>query len=573
MSKPNRPQPPPISAQKTAARPPVQRKQSPPTAPPVYRPQPPPRVLQLKAAHVSQVSRARPTRKLNAPPAYQPNSVPKCLQPKSAVHRPPAGSEKMKSTTKTKGASAPPVYRPQPLPKVLQRKTFQPSHVSSNVAQSNAARMRPGAIQPKATPQPPPAYRPQPVPACLRTSRPAAATAVQRKIIINGKDVDKNGGAKTLLENRMKQYDLEKTNDVYIALRASKSEFKYESEDEVVAEIKVRQHIASGIELIEAHAAYNHGGDALRLGNEWETVAGIAGDEETNAHVFRPTGKASDAINQLFSTNGNLLECNSATVAVHYHALLKTMGADAFNADFEGQVVVMPDKFVKIYEHGIEEDAPTLELIQSVVVKSEDELVKGDWVFFMNYPEYEEINDLLEDKGEQRGPFEGENAIYLGNDRYKGFGLDNVTFNNMVKKLKDEYNELVDEYVEKVFNVDTRRNKVQQYKKKQAREHNAETLDGEVPGIEKISVRRVMASKYVKTQAGAGVFEQRVAELLAKLDSAAPAEKHKLWKTMDHNFRDAVKAKVLDNRVKYSSIFRHIFGKQYHRAREVRFYG
>lgn len=42
---------------------------------------------------------------------------------------------------------------------------------------------------------------------------------------------------------------------------------------------------------------------------------------------------------------------------------------------------------------------------------------------------------------------------------------------------------------------------------------------------------------------------------------------------MDHKFRDAMKAKVLANRVKYSSIFRHIFGKQYHKAREVMFYG
>jgi hypothetical protein len=511
-----------------------------------------PKVLQRKATAVPPPANAARRTPPAAPPVYRPQPAPRVLQPKVA------------------GAAAPPVYRPQPVPRVLQRKSSQPQPDSRGAAPPG---WRSGAIQPKATPQPPPAYRPQPVPACLRSSRPAAAPTVQRKIIINGADVNKNAGAKTLLENRMKQYGLEKADDVYVALKASASEFRYESEDEVVAEIKVRQNIASGIVEIENHAGYNHAGDTLHLGNQWNAVAGISGDEETDAHVFRPTGKASDALNQLFSTVGNYLECNSATVAVHYHALLKTMGADAFDAAFEDQVVVMPDKFVKINEHGYEEDGPSLDLIPSVKVNSEAGLVKGDWVYFMNYPDYEEINDLLEEAGEPRGPFEGEYAVYLGNDRYKGFGVENVSFNNMVKKLKDEYNELVDEYVEEVFNKDTRRNKVQKYKKKQAREDNAETLDGEVPGIESSSVRRVMANKYVKSQAGVGVFERRVAELLAKLESAAPAEKHKLWKTIDHNFRDAVKAKVLANKVKYSSIFKHIFGKQYHKAREVMFYG
>lgn len=515
MSKPNRPQSLPASTHRTASQLPIQQRRATPVAPPVYRPQPAPKVLQPKAT-APQLKKVAA-----APPVYRPHPVPKVLQRKVAAVPPPANTARRTPPAappvyrpqpaprvlqpKAAGAAAPPVYRPQPLPKVLQRKSNQPQPDSRGAARPG---WRPGAIQPKATPQPPPAYRPQPVPACLRSSRPAAPT-VQRKIIINGKDVDKNAGAKTLLENCMKQYGLEKADDVYVALKASASEFKYDSEDEVVAEIKVRQNIASGIVEIENHAGYNLEGDKLRLGNQWNAVAGISGDEESDAHVFRPTGKASDAINQLFSTAGNHLECNSATVAVHYHALLKTMGAEAFDAAFEDQVVVMPDMFVKIYEYRDQEDGPSLGLIQKVEVKSEDNLVKGDWVYFMNYPEYEEINKLLNDK--DQGAFEGENAIYLGKDRYKGFGVDNVNFNGMVKMLKDEYNDLVDEYVEKVFNKDTHRNKVQKYYKKQAREANAETLDGEVPGIESISVRRVMANQYVRSQAGMGVRE-----LLAK---------------------------------------------------------
>ncbi|PYS75971.1 MAG: hypothetical protein DMF66_17325, partial [Acidobacteria bacterium] len=151
---------------------------------------------------------------------------------------------------------------------------------------------------------------------------------------ISGTDIDADAQLKKELERRMTQFELAKNDPIYTALRTSPAQFDYNSEDEVIAEIKVRQHISDGITLIEDHANYDHGGDSLRLGNKWDILPGITGDDEdATSHVFKPKAKASDAIKQIFSTDDNLLECNTATVAVHYRALMNVMGAEAFDRD------------------------------------------------------------------------------------------------------------------------------------------------------------------------------------------------------------------------------------------------
>lgn len=142
MSKPNRPQRPPASAQKITNRPPLQQKRTTPVAPSVYRPQPPPVVLQPKA--VAPQMRKPPA----APPVYRPQPAPKCLQLKAAT-------QQQTSPGRTKAApSPPPAYRPQPTPHVLQRK-------AATVQRSPA-----GATKP--APAAPPAYRPQSVPKVLQ---------------------------------------------------------------------------------------------------------------------------------------------------------------------------------------------------------------------------------------------------------------------------------------------------------------------------------------------------------------------------------------------------------------------
>ena len=138
MSKPNRPQPPPTTAQRfDDARP-----KRAPQSPPPYRPQPVPKVLQRKAAaaqprpsaapkgdHVPNgVGPLRPapkvcqTKRVNAAQAQTPQRESRPVAP--PVYRPQAKlvQPKMAATTPRNTPPAPPVYRPQPPPKVLQLK-------------------------------------------------------------------------------------------------------------------------------------------------------------------------------------------------------------------------------------------------------------------------------------------------------------------------------------------------------------------------------------------------------------------------------------------------------------------
>jgi Protein-glutamine gamma-glutamyltransferase len=242
---------------------------------------------------------------------------------------------------------------------------------------------------------------------------------------------------------------------------------------------------------------------------------------------------------------------------------MNVMGAEAFDAELGADVVVMPE-FINIKAGN--KGAPSRDLIPETTVASQAQLVAGDWVYFMNYPEYEEINDILEDNEKERGPFEGENAVYLGNDLYKGFGVDAISFDGMVQMLIKQYNDLVKRYDEEV--TDKYKKK---FTKKTARAGSAETLDRLVPGIESTTVRRVMANDDLKTQVADAMVGARAAELLVKLNSAAPAEKHKIWKSLDDDLRDKIKEKVMANKHANQSTFKHIFPRQYHQYHAPRY--
>ncbi|PYS75970.1 MAG: hypothetical protein DMF66_17320, partial [Acidobacteria bacterium] len=182
----------------------------------------------------------------------------------------------------------------------------------------------------------------------------------------------------------------------------------------------------------------------------------------------------------------------------------------------------------------------------------------GDWVYFMNYKEYEEINDILEENEKERGPFEGENAVYLGNDLYKGFGVEAISFDGMVQMLIKQYNDLVKRYDEEVTGKYKKK-----FAKKAARTGSTETLDHLAPGIVSTTVRRVMANDDLKTQVADAIVGARAAELLLKLNSAAPTEKHKIWKGLDEDLRDKIKEKVMANKHANQSTFKHVFPRQY----------
>jgi hypothetical protein len=116
-------------------------------------------------------------------------------------------------------------------------------------------------------------------------------------------------------------------------------------------------------------------------------------------------------------------------------------------------------------------DAPSRDHIpETRKVESLDDLVPGDWVYFLNFNDYPEKHP--------DGAFTGENALYLGGGKYRGFGVDEMTFEGMVSYLIAQYN-------------------VGKGPKKRLREESPETLDGKVPGITK-DVRRMAENENIK---------------------------------------------------------------------------
>jgi hypothetical protein len=93
----------------------------------------------------------------------------------------------------------------------------------------------------------------------------------------------------------------------------------------------------------------------------------------------------------------------------------------------------------------------------------------------VNFPEYGTVAP--------KGAFTGENALYIGNDLYWGFGVAPKTYGEMVKYLIDQYN--------KDAKAHANKERSKPPKPKKVGEESEETLDGQVPGIVKKEIRRL----------------------------------------------------------------------------------
>jgi len=109
-----------------------------------------------------------------------------------------------------------------------------------------------------------------------------------------------------------------------------------------------------------------------------------------------------------------------------------------------------------------------------IEVPGVSDLIPGDWVYFQNYLDYQTLHP--------GGAFSGENAVYMGAGKYRGFGVDSMTFDQMVNYLQVQFN-----------------NKLPGSKQKMEREafvandnfgDDDNTFDSLVPGISKSQIRR-----------------------------------------------------------------------------------
>jgi protein-glutamine gamma-glutamyltransferase len=146
-----------------------------------------------------------------------------------------------------------------------------------------------------------------------------------------------------------------------------------------------------------------------------------------------PVGKdAADAIEAIFAPGANSrLECMAMTVAVEYYSLLKGLGKAKFNALFPGGAGLEISTRLSGSAH------PTFygatKLYKNMTLSSKSEVLPGDWVYFKNFADY-----LTKHPD---GYWQGENAIYMGGGKYRGFGVSSLSEADLNAELVRVYNQ------------------------------------------------------------------------------------------------------------------------------------
>ncbi len=132
-------------------------------------------------------------------------------------------------------------------------------------------------------------------------------------------------------------------------------------------------------------------------------------------------GKPSEALGAWLK-GLTVADCASVAVALHYQAILAQVGAEKFDDYFnrKGHLLVI-DQFPK--------DTALDKFVTETKIA---DLKEGDWYYFANHPDYKYKHP--------RGLWQGENALYLGNGKWQGFGSEILDEQGMLKKLFDEYN-------------------------------------------------------------------------------------------------------------------------------------
>lgn len=145
-----------------------------------------------------------------------------------------------------------------------------------------------------------------------------------------------------------------------------------------------------------------------------------------------PAGKeASDAIEAIFAPGaGTRLECMAMTIAVEYYSMLKGIGRTKFNALFPGGAGLEISGGSLAPSRSIMAGAsPKYEIL---AISNKNRLLPGDWVYFRNFIAYPAVHP--------GGYWQGENAIYLGNGKYRGFGVPAMKEDEMNQELVNKYN-------------------------------------------------------------------------------------------------------------------------------------
>jgi hypothetical protein len=250
-----------------------------------------------------------------------------------------------------------------------------------------------------------------------------ARTAVQRTITVAGKaytpTVNYLGWINVTYGPAMKEFVEHMHNG------GASPDFPFSSFEQLRKEVAVRANAIKGMEEVhKGCCAYFSTANPPYLDSTFWDHPG-PGPRFTLKSPLPPGKQPSDAIDAIFARGANTrLECNTMALAIEYYATLKGLGAAAFNAKFPSGIIISPDDTPL-------ETGPTKKF-EVVGVASKSAIQPGDWVYFKNFRDY-----TAKVPG---GFWQGENAIAMGNNMYRGFGVASMSESDLNKELVSKYN-------------------------------------------------------------------------------------------------------------------------------------
>jgi len=260
--------------------------------------------------------------------------------------------------------------------------------------------------------------------------------SVQRKIMIGNTVMTVDDQYKKIVKDTFGDKGLEIVLDWHN--NGAGPEYDFKDWEAYRTEIRIRSNAIKGMDIANDksincchYPTKGHPGGTLNP-LYWDKTE----DYHFTAKVPFPAGKnSSDAIEDMFRPNaGTELECLTLSVAVEYYALLQALGKDKFNKMFPaGAGLVIANSGADLLKSLVGsdkfEELPTKQKIS--------ELIPGDHGYFKNFADYGTKHP--------NGLWQGENVIYYGDGKFRGFGIGIYNEDTILDRLVFYYNKGLDD--------------------------------------------------------------------------------------------------------------------------------
>ena len=259
-----------------------------------------------------------------------------------------------------------------------------------------------------------------------------APRRIQRRIVVAGKPYTPSAQYYAYLEKNFGPAMKEFVEHMHNA--GNPPDYAFKSYEQMGTEVRVRADAIKGIEDVHKGCCdYYSNAEPPHLDPAYWDQIGSAAHFKPKSPL--PSGKhASDAIKAIFAPGAHTrLECFSMTVAIEYRAMLTGVGEARFNAMFPGGAGIEISAFSsKPAQQPFVGAVGAGRPYKVISVTGTSELLPGDWVYFKNFHDYQ--------SRVPGGFWQGENAIYLGGGKYRGFGVVPQTEHDLNQELVNRYN-------------------------------------------------------------------------------------------------------------------------------------